>query len=210
MTTGKVPRRVEVTQTPTFRHQKPTDVMKFKLHQGDAGIDQVKTRCFLITSAHTGAHHGFFFFYIVRIFHWCYLHRISYCMQQQKNTSKLKLTHSKTRINPRGNFSTWNVPVDASCMGTQRTDKGAHLNHQLTTHLANLADNHTHVWVKNHLHSLDQRCPFQLQATFCSDLFDWTKHTLKPQARTRLMSLSRLVKGSRLRFRLRTERPESS
>lgn len=73
---------------------------------------------------------------------------------QEKNINKLKtklqLTHSNTRINPRGNFSTRNVPIDAS-WGGQMEDKGAHFNHQLTIHWI-MTHKHTHTRLShNHL-----------------------------------------------------------
>ena len=89
-----------------------TYVIKFQMQQRDGGAYEVKTRCFTHTH-HTHTHitsHPTLYKSRTCI----YAARWSYGMQEKK-TSKFQLTHSRTRINPRGNLSTWNVPTEASC-----------------------------------------------------------------------------------------------
>lgn len=47
---------------------------------------------------------------------------------ERKKTRVLRtLTHSRTRINPKGNLSTWNVPSDTICIITKEHDQQRHL-----------------------------------------------------------------------------------
>lgn len=150
-----------------------------------------KSKPDVCSSPHTGT-------YTVGIFHWCV--RYTAPRKNKQTKSDLQLTHSKTRINPRGNFSTWNVPIDASCTWTQREKKGTHFNHQLTTRWPIKQITHTLTWSAVSISDPDS-------SFFLTWLIE-CKHT--PQtARQDPTDVSVAPRLSSL-LRVRAEKPESS
>lgn len=136
-------------------------------------------------------------YYITYFLHAFTLHSEVYCMQ---NTPKFKLTHSKTRINPRGNLSTWNVSADASCRRHRGRMRALSFLSPINDTLINLAQHCSHLSVKTTFfesfnYAPDSRCPFQQTDTFLSHLLDSDVNNLGPQARTRLMRPSRVTVG---------------
>lgn len=99
--------------------------------------------------------------YTYYIMHRCCTTQRSY----SRKRPKFQLTHSKTRINPKGSFNTWNVPADTSCKkgdGFRRKARFHNSCPQLTTKELNIT-NEIHKCRgldPVSLDSPDQWCPF--------------------------------------------------
>lgn len=133
-------------------------------------------------------------------------------MHQGKD-KKQYLTHSRTRINPRGSFKTRNVPMDASC---GRTERKCQWKHQLRNRAGyNVTHNLTHFFEAERnvvllVDSPDRPFPSHQRSTlffFYFTSLNWSKRPLKQQAESRRSSPPLLFQ--RLRFRVCTEKAES-